>query len=485
MEILLINPPLYDQRSHGASPVYPYSPPLGLAYLAPGIRARGHRVDLEDMTYWPRERIINKLRQRDWGVIGISVLTEQRQSARSLCSLIRRECPEAFIILGGAHPTIMTKQVLEHWQCDAVVIGEGEAIFANLVDALSHKQQIGRVAGLALLGSDGSLVRTPPQPVIENLDDLPLPAYADFDLDTYKLWTVFEGATSRRDSKEAISIITSRGCTARCSFCSTYIVWRPGKSSPGGWRARSPKHVVDEIEMLNQEHGKRLFNIADDLFSLNEQRVIEICREITRRKLDILWDCETRVTMVSPEMLRWMKRAGCYSIAYGVESLGDWVLKRIKKGIVPEDVYRAFKWTREEGIRSRAMFMIGNPGEDENSIKVTCDFISQYKPDTVQASVTKIFPGTPLYHWARKQGFIDDHYWLTDMPAPFNSVERPYRLLKRWEGKILERHATGFDKMLRKARLSVETSTGISISKKRIDIYRGDHHLWRLTLPGS
>jgi len=485
MEILLINPPMYDQRNQGTSPVFPYSPPLGLAYMAPNIRALGHDVTLADMTYCSKDQVMTKLREKDWDVIGICVLTEQRQSARALCTDVRIECPDAVLVLGGVHPTLLTRQVADNWDCDAIVIGEGETTICSLIEAISRKTPLGSVAGLALRDKDGRCMRTASRPVIENLDVLPFPSYQDFDLNAYKLWTVFEDATSRRDSKESITIITSRGCTARCSFCSTYIVWRPGQKSPGGWRGRSPVHVVDEIELLHKDYGKTFFNIADDLFSVDEERVIGICQEIIRRKLDILWDCETRVTMVSPSMLKWMKRAGCHSVAYGVESLGDWVLKRINKGIDPEDVYRAFKWTQQAGIKSRAMLMIGNQGEDEDSINATCDFISRCRPDTVQASVTKIFPGTALYHWARKQGFIDDAYWLTDKPAPYNTVENSFRLMKRWEGRILERHATGFEKLLRKLRLSVETNTGVCISRKWIDIYRGDDHLWRLTLPGA
>ncbi len=477
MKVLLINPPMFIQGQYGKRPVYPYCPPLGIAYIASFLRKRGYQVALADMSYWTHDQILKKLRQDNWNVVGISVLSEQRQGARYLCNIVRKECPGAFIVLGGAHPTLMTKQVVKHWDCDIVIIGEGEITMANLLDALEHNKLLDKICGIAFLNNEGSYIKTPIQPVIESLDELPFPSYEEFDLDSYRLYSVFNDFTSRRDSKESISIITSRGCIARCKFCSTFKVWR------GGWRSRSPKHVVDEIEMLYKDYGKRIFNIADDLFTVNEDRVIGICQEIISRKLDIAWDCETRVTLVSPKMLRSMKHAGCYSIAYGVESVGNWVLERIKKGIRSEDVYNAFEWTKEAGIRSRAMLMVGNPGEDLSSIKATCEFIKKCKPDTIQVSITMIFPGTALYYMARKQGFIKDDFWLDDKPAPYNTFEYPLRTLKRWEDMILIAHAGGFEKVLRMLRSALEVYTGIRITKNWIDFYYRDKLLRRWLFP--
>jgi radical SAM superfamily enzyme YgiQ (UPF0313 family) len=421
--------------------------------------------------------------EQSWDVVGITVLTEQRQAARNLCREIREIQSRAFIVLGGAHPTLMTKQIVENWDCDAVVIGEGEVTITKLVHAVRHRLPLHTVNGIAYRGEEGRCIKTKPQAVVENLDELPLAAYQDFDLNSYRLFTVFSDASAFRDSRESVSIITSRGCTARCAFCSTFIVWRPGNNSPKGWRGRSAKHVVDEIEILYRDYGKRLFNIADDLFTLDEFRVIEICQEILRRKLNIFWDCETRVTNVSPNLLKWMKKAGCYSIAYGVESIDAQVLKNTRKGIHLTDIFNAFKCTHDAGIKSRAMLMIGNPGENEHSINNTCDFIKACKPDTVQTAVTMIFPGTALYHWARRHGFLNDDYWLTDKPAPYNEVEHSYRQLKRWESKILTTHAKGVEKILRKAQLAIENFTGLRISKTGIDIYQDGQLPIHLKLP--
>jgi radical SAM superfamily enzyme YgiQ (UPF0313 family) len=435
------------------------------------------------MTYWNHDQVLIRLREQEWDVVGMTVLTVQRQAALSLCKLIRKECPRAFIVLGGAHPTLMWKQVVTHWDCDAVVLGEGEITLTTLIEALSLGKPIEAVRGIAFLREDGSVAKMPARPVVENLDELPFPCYEDFDLNSYALWTVFHDATRRRDSKEAISIVTSRGCIARCTFCSTFMIWRPGESSPSGWRGRSPKHVVDEIELLNKEYGKRFFNIADDVFTVDEERVIGICRELIKRKLDVVWDCETRANLVSREMLTWMKRAGCHSVAYGVESFDEGLLSSIRKGVHTNEIYNAFQLTKMAGIKARAMLMIGNPGENESTIEASCRFIEECRPDTLQTALTMILPGTHLYHWARRQGFIDDDYWLTDNPPPYNTVEHSYRLLQRWEGLILMRHAKGLEKMLRRIRLIVESHTGVNVTKSGLELFRGDDIVHRLSYP--
>lgn len=477
MKILLVSPPKFVQTKQGKLPIHPYGPPLGIAYIASKLRVHGHQVSLADMTYWTNEEITKKIKEIDWDVVGISVLSEQREGARNLCHIVRKECLKTFIVVGGAHPTLMTKQVVEHWDCDVVVIGEGEITMVNLLNALECNESLNNIRGIAFIDKDGAYVKTPMQPVIENLDELPLPAYDEFDHCNYRMYIVFKELTTRRNSKESISIITSRGCTERCNFCSTFAIWR------GRWRSRSPKHIVNEIEILYKEYGKRMFNIADDLFTVDEDRVIRICQEIINRKLDIVWDCETRVTLVSPPMLKWMKRAGCYSIAYGVESIGERVLKLIKKGIRVEEVLNAFRWTKESGIRSRAMLMVGNLGEDQNSINATRKFLRKCKPDTIQVSITMIFPGTSLYSAAREQGFINDSFWLDDKPAPYNTMEHSLRTLKQWEDMMLMTHAEGMEKILRILRYAMEFFTGIRITKNWIDLYRGDKLVHRWLLP--
>jgi radical SAM superfamily enzyme YgiQ (UPF0313 family) len=477
MRVLLLTPPLYEQRRYGRRPVYPYAPPLGIAYLGAVLRSERHVVRLADTTYWPSERVRRLLADGDWNVVGMTVLSEQRQSARNLCDTIRAECPGALVVLGGAHPTLMTRQVLEQWSCDAVVVGEGERSLPALIHAYERGSDLRDVAGIACRDPHGDVVRTPMRPQIENLDDVPFPAYEDFALDGYELWPAFRSLTTRRDSKEAISMITSRGCTARCGFCSTFVVWK------GGWRYRSPKNVVDEMEHLHRRHGKRFFNMADDVFTVDQQRVVEICAEILRRKLDFVWECETRVTDVAPDVLRWMRRAGCHAIAYGVESVGEIVLERIKKDVRAEDIYTTFAWTRAAGIKSKAMLMVGNPGESPDSIAATCTFLERARPDFIQVSLAMIFPGTQLHGWARRQGFIDDAYWLTDRPAPFNTVEHPLRTLRRWEASILMAQTRGMERVLRRLRSTVEQITGVRAGRRGLDLFLGDRHLMHWEYP--
>jgi anaerobic magnesium-protoporphyrin IX monomethyl ester cyclase len=178
------------------------------------------------------------------------------------------------------------------------------------------------------------------------------------------------------------------------------------------------------------------FTFFDDLFTLNKQRVIEICKEILSRKLDICWECVTRVDLVSEELLAWMKKAGCVSISYGVESGSDVVLKAINKRQSRAQVAKAFQMTHAAEIKAYILLMIGNLKESERTINDTIILVRAIKPDKIRTTLTQVYPATDLYEFCKQKGAISDAYWLSDKAAPIFTVENSVKQLKKWESKI-------------------------------------------------
>lgn len=358
MKTLLLNPPLLDLTTYGKNPVYQYSAPLGIAYLAAVLGKQGYPVEAIDLYYKDWDEIKHIVLQTKPQVVGITCLTEQRENARRLAALVKDISPEIKVIMGGTHASLMYEQILQHWDVDVVVIGEGEKTILELLEAYQTKQALSTVKGIAY--KEGSRIsKSPVQEIIKDMDSIPFPAYHLFDLDGYDRY-----GPAGKDTP-FISIMTSRGCIGRCIFCSVSRVW--GKQ----YRWRSAKNVVDEIELLVKNYQREWINFVDDIFTVNQKRVIELCKEILVRGLKIQWDCETRVDCVAPEMLEWMKKAGCQLISYGVESASPEVLSAINKKTTPQEIETAFKITRAVGIKTNLLLMAGNPEESEASINQT------------------------------------------------------------------------------------------------------------------
>jgi radical SAM superfamily enzyme YgiQ (UPF0313 family) len=308
----------------------------------------------------------------------------------------------------------------------------------ELVKTLENKAKLKNVKGIAFRHNDKP-VKTKCRPFISNLDSLPFPAYHHFDFNEYKkVKNTIQKTAEDKDiiekkyqrSRKA-SIITSRGCPFKCQFCSISSMWGTC------WRSRSPKNVVDEIELLSNEYKVDFFNLADDSFTIDQNRVTKICEQIIKRKLDIRWFARTRVDCVSKEMLFSMKKAGCQFLFFGVESGSSLILKTINKQFTVDQIIKAFDLTHQVGLNSGASFMIGNPNESEKTINETIKLIRRINPDFIETHITSILPGTPLYELAKQKGLVNDEYWLTSKPGPPYTAELSLDMLKWFEFKIL------------------------------------------------
>jgi radical SAM superfamily enzyme YgiQ (UPF0313 family) len=274
----------------------------------------------------------------------------------------------------------LPEQMFAKTDTDAVVIGEGEKTVLELVRAMLNNGDLSRVKGIAY-PSGNKINFTEPRGLIEDLDALPLPCHDAFNLD--------------------------RGCPHKCIYCSGSKFWHRK------WRPRSAENVWEEIEWLYKDFQVRNFMFFDDNFTVNRDRAINICQGIIRRNMKIRFVAESHVTHINPEILKWMKKSGCYRIDFGVESGSPRILKTINKKQTVEQIENAFKMAHEAGIYPRAYLMVGNPGEDESTIKETAALMKKIKPwDTMGAFPLLIFPNTRIYEMAKSKGIIDDEFWL-------------------------------------------------------------------------
>ncbi len=416
MKILLINPPAENELKGNNPPIVDeergYNPPLGLLYLAAQLeRAGGHEVavldaQVEELSYPQfREAIV----RHGPDVVGITAMTFTLIDVLQTARLVKELDPAIPVVLGGPHVHLYPNETIARPEVDYLVLGEGEAIFQQLVDNLHRPEELEHVRGL-VFRRNGQVVNTGPPDLRDDLDAIPFPA---------RHMTPYHKYSSLMAKRSPITtMFTSRGCPYQCIFCD-----RPhlGKR----FRARSATNVVDEMEAC-LELGIHEFLIYDDTFTIQRQRVLDICREIRRRKLDVGWDVRARVNTVDAELLRHMAAAGCERIHYGVEAGTDRMMKVLRKGIPVEQARRAFRDTKAAGIGTLAYFIIGSPTETREDIAATMRLARELRPDYVHITIMTPFPGTQLYFRGLEQGLIERDVWREFAADPRPDFQPPY-----------------------------------------------------------
>jgi len=351
--------------------------------------------------------------------MGVTCWTINRGTVWALCSVLLREFPDVFLALGGQHASLYPDHIFQKTHARAVVIGEGEETFCELLHTLENGGDLATIKGIACRKDDGAVLRTEPRSQIEDLDSIPFPLYEAFKEFSFHNYSGFAGLP-----RPTAAIITSRGCIFNCAYCGSVNFW--GKK----WRRRSAQNVLDEIEHLVRDMGARSIFMFDDNFPVNRKRAIDICNGIIERKLDIQWSCCSHVKMVNEELLAIMKESGGVSIDFGVESGSNTILRNINKNQTRDDIERAFALVHRAGIKPRAYLMVGNKGESLETIDETIGMIGTIKPhSSIGASILWLLPGTDVFRDAVNRGYIDDHYWLTTDDVPYNLQEYSYEQL--------------------------------------------------------
>lgn len=387
MKIVLINPP--------SKTSFP-QPPLGLAAIAAVLEKNGHEVSIIDAQALGIDEDVIAEKVIGAGIVGITTMTPTFNSSVKVAKTAKKVNNSCFIIMGGPHVTVLPEKTLEDVkEVDLIVIGEGEATIAEVINAIENKESFEKISGISYR-KDGKIITASPRPPIENLDNLPMPAFHLLPIEKYRPYP------PHGKKLPYMAIMTSRGCPYRCVFCFKSIFGRR-------YITNSSKVVIEEIKQLIEKNGVKEVLFYDDSFTLKKDRIIELCDEIKKNNIKILWSCETRVNLVDKELLQKMKEAGCYIISYGVESGDQNILNNLKKDITIEQVRNAFKLTREVGILTVAYFMIGSPGDTNETIRKTIDFAKELDADFAQFSICTPFPGSELFDDLSKKGIrIED-----------------------------------------------------------------------------
>lgn len=389
MDILLIYPHASTSSIEEGIKV----PPLGLAYLAATLEAKGYQVNILDMNAQPKlaSHFKDILQEQQPKIVGMTCLTPFYSTVLNLARTVK-ESINATVVIGGAHATALPEEMLNGNNIDYVVIGEGEAIMTELADSLLHgKGKPEDIKGIAYL-KDGKPCRNSPHDYIKNLDELPFPARHLLPIERYQ--------SPQYQKSRVTSIVTSRGCPYSCIFCDYRFLMGPK------FRRRSPPNVADEIAECVQKYNINHISFRDSTFTFDETWISQLCTLIKQRNLKVDWDCNGRVNLVTMRMLDEMREAGCNLISYGIESGDQAILDFAHKNLTTEQSLNALKMTKKAGIETLSYFIIGLPGENWETIKSTIAFAAKLDSDYTQFSLATPFPGTPLYDYAREQHLI-------------------------------------------------------------------------------
>ena len=375
MKILLVNPSYHDvYRTFDF-----VFPPLGLAYMAAVLTESNYDVKIVDLNADQDKQFIP---DNNWDLVGITLDTSRYYKGMQYARMLKSKGTK--VVVGGPHASFMADEILGSGSADFVVRGEGEHTMLELVKALSEGENLEHIKGLSYT-FDNEVTHNPERTYSDDLDTLPFPARHLLDMDKYR--------TSKLGTRSITSVLTSRGCPYQCSFCAS------SKLAGTFWRARSVESIIEELQLVKDTYGYRAFAFVDDNFTLNPQRVIDLCKEICKRGWDIHWWCFSRVDTIvkNPEMVSLMYEAGCRSTYIGIESRNQETLDFYNKKISADISREAISILKNNKIEMTASFIIGALNEDKEMVEDTLRFAKSLNPNTVSFSILTPYPGTDLF----------------------------------------------------------------------------------------
>lgn len=356
-------------------------PPIGILYPAAVLEKQGHEVRVSDeLVNDDTEKIIRDFKP---DVLCLSVNTPCVPRAKSLVEYGNQYGVSLFIA-GGAHATNEPESCINEVGVDAAVISEGEAVLPDLL----ANEEWSNFTGVVYKNKDGTIIKNEKRQPIQDLDSIPFPSRHLIDFSKYA-GTAELGFFLNKNEKWT-PVITSRGCPFLCTFCANWRVM--GRNT----RDRSPENVVEELKEIKHKHGINAVVFVDDTFTLRPPRIKKLCELMIQENLDMKWSCQTRVD-TSKESLQLMKKAGCHLVAFGVESGSNKVLKNVKKATNVDVIRRAFEISKEVGLRTKAYFIVGLPGEEREDFEMSIKLAKEINPDYLWVSKFSPVPGSEYY----------------------------------------------------------------------------------------
>jgi anaerobic magnesium-protoporphyrin IX monomethyl ester cyclase len=425
--VVLVEPPYvcWDRRRDRVRQGEEEIPGIGTLVLAAVLRQHGHRVAIVDgkRTGTPIEDVARQVTALAPDHVGLSATTISIHNAARIASRVKSLVPGAVVTVGGPHVSAVPERTLAAFPgFDYGVVGEGERPYPELIARLADGADPGTIPGL--VWREDAQVRANPRAAYldgDELDRLPEPAWdlaSDFPLR-------FQPNVFNYRATPVASVVTSRGCPFSCTFCDRSTSGRKG-------RFHGVDYVVAMCRRL-ERLGVRHILFYDDLFTVSRRRIEELCERFLAEGFRFTWSCNSHPNLLDPEHLRLMRRAGCWQIAYGIESGSQRVLDVVKHEVRIPRMLETLRETRAAGIRVKGLLMMAHPTEAEDSLRDTVEFLRTAPLDLAQVTKFTPYPGTPSYATIRDHGTFDENW---EQMNAMNWVFVPHGLtpetLERW-----------------------------------------------------
>jgi radical SAM superfamily enzyme YgiQ (UPF0313 family) len=373
--------------------------PMGACYVSAYLRKHGYtdiRFYNQDVYHYPEEHLTRFLSENPFDVAGIGFVAGyyQHQKIKAICDAILKVKNRPFVVLGGHGPTPVPEFYLRYTGADAVVMGEGEVPFLNLVRALENNLPLSGVRGVAFRDGDDCVVNEREKP-IRDLDSIPYPDYPLLPMEYYINAKFLRMTPTERQ----VAMITSRGCNYHCNFC---------QRLEKGIRFRSIPGVIDELKRYIRDYHISYVMFYDELFMFSEKRVEEFCSALQDEEIRIKYFCTGRLNTVNEHMARIMKESGCVSIDYGIEQLDDHALRAMRKRLTEMEIIQGIEITKKAGIDIAFNIIFGNIGDTRESLRKSLEFLKKYNDFSQLRVIRPVtpYPGSPLYDHAIMQGLL-------------------------------------------------------------------------------
>ncbi len=400
--------------------------PLGLLSIAAWLEREGHEVFVHDCLepdVLEHNKVhANAILKLDPDVVGFSATTSGFLDGYDLAGRVKAVRPEVKIIFGGVHASALGAVLLKDFRkIDFICQGEGEVTLAELASGRPFAEIDG------LIWRDGERIAVnPPRAVIKDLDTLPFPAYEKlkgfprgYHLPLFS-YIQSPGAT----------MITSRGCVFQCTYCDRSVFKR-------SYRYNSAGYIYEHMSYLRKRFGVRHINIYDDLFTANRPRIMELCEQLIKNPLGIQFNCAIRAGQTDAELLKSLKRAGCLMLSLGIETGDPGLLEFHKPGVRPDDIRHTVRQIQDHGMRVKGLFMMGLPGETEESIRKTSDYVLSLDLDDMNMSKFTPFHGAPIWPRIAEYGLLEEDWQRMNcinfvfLPKGIESFEKLEQLYNR------------------------------------------------------
>lgn len=370
--------------------------PTNLAMLSSYIREFGnYEPEILDLELFPSnsiEQIANEIASKNARYIGFSTLSPRYPTILKICDELKKVNKKIITIVGGPHIS-GNPQDCKYSSIDYGIVGEGEQSLLDLLNNLTAKSDISNIENL-VYKADNKIIVNKRRKFIENLDDLPMPAWDLMEMKEY-LDPQFFG------EEPHAGVFTSRGCPFDCIFCASKVTWQRNV------RYRSIDNIMEEFTKLATKYGVKNMHFYDDQFAIKSQRAIELVNRMKDSNLGLRYYVQIRADSINAELAKALKETGCVGTAIGVETGNETMLKSIRKKETKDEIREAVRLLKGEGVPVLTSYIIGLPGDTKETIEQTLDFARELDTDQMKFMLLTPVPGTEVYDMAVKRGLLD------------------------------------------------------------------------------